>query len=330
MQAAPGSGRAHQASSARAKRPVGFCASRTARATGHGPIPGADNARMRYTNPPETSKPTEEAHAEEDRRHRRQLAHAPRLPCRAADDERPRRHAHERRVRLSCHAAQVHRHGQPRRHHLRVRRGPPRLPHESARAVQGAAPAHGRRPEGAVPHHRGAARGHGRARRAHQGLGGRRHLGHGGRARRGAGLRDAARDGRQGRLPAGQRQDAHRHHEEGHHRRGYLRARPRWRSATACAPTSSSTSWASRATRPTTSPACPASATRRQRSSCRPTGTWRASTSTWTTSRASRRRGWSTTRTWRSSPARWPPSCATWTSRSISRSAASRRSTRSA
>ena len=34
------------------------------------------------------------------------------------------------------------------------------------------APAHGRRPEGAVPHHRGAARGHGRARRAHQGLGG--------------------------------------------------------------------------------------------------------------------------------------------------------------
>ena len=38
-----------------------------------------------------------------------------------------------------------------------------------------------------------------------------------------AGLRDAAGDGRQGRLPAGQRQDAHRHHEERHHRRGHLR-----------------------------------------------------------------------------------------------------------
>ncbi|MFR5091885.1 MAG: 5'-3' exonuclease H3TH domain-containing protein [Adlercreutzia equolifaciens] len=43
------------------------------------------------------------------------------------------------------------------------------------------------------------------------------------------GYETLARDRRQGRLPARQRQDAHRHHEEGHHRRGHLAARPRWR-----------------------------------------------------------------------------------------------------
>ena len=47
-------------------------------------------------------------------------------------------------------------------------------------------------------------------------------------------------------------------------------------------------------------PGVPASATRPRRSCCRPTAAWRASTSMWTTSRASRKRRSSTTRTWHS------------------------------
>ena len=87
----------------------------------------------------------------------------------------------------------------------------------------------------AVPHHRGAAGGHGRARRASvKGWEGDDILGTVARARRAAGLRDAAGD-RATRTPTSwpSRQDAHRHHQERHHRRGHLRPGRGARSATA-------------------------------------------------------------------------------------------------
>ena len=124
----------------------------------------------------------------------------------------------------------------PRCRHLRVRRRPPGVPHEGPRAVQGTASSHGRRPEGAVPHHRGAAGGHERAGRAREGMGRRRRPGHRGPARRAAGLRDAAGDGRQATptsWPATRRASSPRRKASP---TWPSTARPRWRSADGVTP----------------------------------------------------------------------------------------------
>ena len=80
------------------------------------------------------------------------------------------------------------------------------------------------------------------------------------------------------RLPARLRQRLHHDDAARGGRRGRLHARPDPASATASAPSSCPTSSASRATPPTTSPACPASATRRPPSCWCGSGRWRAST----------------------------------------------------
>ncbi len=111
-------------------------------------------------------------------RHRRQLAHAPRLPRGPAHHERAGRAAHQRHLRLPQHVPQDGRRLPSRRRRGRLRPRQAARAHGDTPSVQGPAPAHGRGPARAVPHDQEAAR---RAVRAHpggRGLGGRRHPGH--------------------------------------------------------------------------------------------------------------------------------------------------------
>ena len=157
------------------------------------------------------------------RSHRRQLAAPPRVPRAAGDDDRSRRPAHQRRLRLRLDAAQAHRVVLARRAGGRLRQGPPEVPLRRARALQDPSSAHARGPAAAVRHRQGAARGDERPGRGVRGLGGRRPARHLRPARRAGRHARAAVHRRQGRLPAGDRPDQRGLHQEGHHRHRGLR-----------------------------------------------------------------------------------------------------------
>ena len=135
-------------------------------------------------------------YAKENRRNRRQFAHASRIPRGAGHDERARWHAHECRVRLSVHVPEILRNGTSRCRGMRVRCWTSGIPYGGARTVQSSASADGCRAQGAISRYRAFARIDERARYSREGLGRRRRAGHGVGPRRRAGIRNPARERR--------------------------------------------------------------------------------------------------------------------------------------